>query len=74
MTARRARGRRWRRIAFFVFLAVVAVLLVRYAASVDWPQVGATLADYSVLTLAGAGALTIGSYQLYSCYDMAEPR
>lgn len=74
MSARRARGRRWRRIAFFVFLAVVAVLLVRYAASVDWPQVGATLAGYSALTLASAAALTVGSYLLYSCYDVAARR
>jgi uncharacterized membrane protein YbhN (UPF0104 family) len=74
VTVRRARGRRWRRIAFFVFLAVVAVLLVRYAASVDWAQVGATLAGYSVVTLAGAAALTVGSYLLYSCYDLAARR
>ena len=74
MTAHRHRWRRVRRIAFYVFLALVAFLLVRYARSVDWEQVGATLAGYGPGTLAIAIAITVGSYLLYSCYDLAARR
>jgi uncharacterized membrane protein YbhN (UPF0104 family) len=74
MTARRTRWRRIRRVAFFVFLALVAFLLLRYARSVDWTQVRATLADYDAATLATAVAIAAGSYLLYSCYDLAARR
>jgi uncharacterized membrane protein YbhN (UPF0104 family) len=66
--------RRLRRVAFYVFLGVVAWLLVRYARSVDWAQVRAALADYGVGTLTAAAALTLASYLLYSCYDVAARR
>lgn len=72
-----ARGRRWqrvRRIAFFVFLTGVALLLVRYGRSVDWAQVGATLSGYSAATLAVAVALAACSYLLYSGFDLAARR
>ncbi|UYB52262.1 UPF0104 family protein [Xanthomonas sp. AM6] len=74
MSASRQRWRRVRRVAYFAFLALVAVLLVRYGRSVDWPQVGATLAGYGAGTLALAVGLALGSYALYACYDLAARR
>ncbi|MET3928392.1 uncharacterized membrane protein YbhN (UPF0104 family) [Lysobacter sp. OAE881] len=74
MTVSRQRWRKIRRVAFYVFLALVAVLLVRYARSVDWAQVGATLAGYGPGTLAIAIGLTVASYLLYSAYDLAGRR
>ena len=74
MTLARQRWRRVRRIAFYVFLALVAWLLVRYARSVDWAEVGATLAGYGPATLAIATGLTLASYLLYSGYDLAARR
>ncbi|QNH23317.1 bifunctional lysylphosphatidylglycerol flippase/synthetase MprF [Xanthomonas sp. GW] len=72
-----ARRRRWqwmRRVAYLAFLALVAFLLVRYGRSVDWAQVGATLAGYGGGTLAIAAGLTLASYALYACYDLAARR
>lgn len=63
--------RRWRRVLFLAFLAVVAWLLVRYARTVDWDEVRAALAAYDASILALAVVLTLGSYLLYSCYDLA---
>ncbi|BDU18439.1 lysylphosphatidylglycerol synthase domain-containing protein [Lysobacter auxotrophicus] len=74
MTAARQRWRRIRRIAFYVFLALVAFLLVRYARSVDWAEVGKTLAGYGPGTLAMAVGITLASYLLYSAYDLAGRR
>ncbi len=74
MSASRRRWRRVRRVAFFVFLALVAFLLVRYARSVDWAEVRATLGEYTAATLILAVAITVGSYLLYSCYDVAARR
>ncbi|MDL5364070.1 lysylphosphatidylglycerol synthase domain-containing protein [Xanthomonas sp. NCPPB 2654] len=77
MTAAPARSRRWRRvrrIAYLAFLALVAFLLVRYGRSVDWAQVGATLAGYGGGTLALAAGLTLASYALYACYDLGARR
>jgi len=74
MTAPRHRWRQIRRIAFYAFLVLVALLLVRYAHSVDWAEVGATLAGYGPGTLALAIALTVASYLLYSTYDLAGRR
>ncbi|WP_342316549.1 lysylphosphatidylglycerol synthase domain-containing protein [Lysobacter sp. FW306-1B-D06B] len=74
MSTSRRRWRRVRRIALFVFLALVAFLLLRYARSVDWAQVGATLAAYAPSTLALAVAITLASYLLYACYDVAARR
>ena len=74
MTAARHRWRRVRRVAFYAFLVLVAFLLVRYARSVDWAEVGATLAGYGADTLSIAIGLTVGSYLLYSGYDLAARR
>jgi len=74
VTVARHRWRRVRRVAFYAFLALVAFLLLRYARSVDWAAVGATLAGYGPGTLAVAVAITLASYLLYSCYDLAAKR
>lgn len=74
MTLARRRWRRVRRAVFFVFLLGVAALLVHYGRSVDWPQVGASLARYRAGTLAMAAALTAASYLLYSGFDLAARR
>lgn len=63
--------RRAARVAFFVFLAIVGVLLVRYARSVDWALVAAAVAGYDARTLATAAALTLLSYLIYCGYDLA---
>jgi uncharacterized membrane protein YbhN (UPF0104 family) len=54
-----------------LILAAVAVLLARYARSVDWPAVGTALAAYRPGRLAAAAALGALSYLLYSGYDVA---
>ncbi len=59
------------RIAFYVFIAVVAWMLLRAARGIDWAQVGQTLAGYDTRTLAIALLLTATSYGVYSCYDLA---
>jgi len=74
VTTARQRWRQVRRVAFYAFLVLVAFLLVRYARSVDWAEVGATLAGYGPGTLAVAIALTVASYLLYSGYDLAARR
>ncbi|MFC6840902.1 lysylphosphatidylglycerol synthase domain-containing protein [Xanthomonas theicola] len=56
------------------FLALVAVLLVRYGRSLDWAQVGAALAGYGGGTLALAAGLALGGYGLYTGYDLAARR
>lgn len=63
--------RRAARVAFVVFLAIVAVLLVRYARSVDWTRVWAAIAGYDTRTLLTAAALTLLSYLVYCGYDLA---
>ena len=74
MTVARQRWRRVRRLAFHAFLVLVAFLLLRYARSVDWAEVGATLAGYGPGTLAVAIGITLASYLLYSGYDLAAKR
>lgn len=69
--------RRWvraGRIAMFAFLAVVAVLLVRYARSIDWAKVIAALRDYGTGELLTAASLATVSYLLYCGYDLAARR
>lgn len=63
--------RRVGRIVFFVFLAIVAVLLVRYARSVDWNAVAGAIAGYDAGTLAAAAGLALLSYLIYGGYDLA---
>jgi uncharacterized membrane protein YbhN (UPF0104 family) len=71
MTRRLARWKRIGQWAFGGFLVIVIVLLVRYARTVDWHQVGEAIAGYSVSSLAIAVALTLLSYFIYCCYDLA---
>ena len=69
--SRRRWGSRALRIASWLCLAAVAVLLVRYARTVDWRAVGAALAALPPSTLAAVGALTLASYLVYGGYDRA---
>lgn len=73
-TSGRERWRRVRRISFFLFLAIVAWLLVRYALSVDWAQVAHALQDYRASTIAKVLALTAASYLLYCGFELAARR
>jgi len=68
---RHPKWRRVLRVLFYVFVAVVAWLLLRAARSVDWNAVGQALAGYDARTLAFALLLTATSYLIYSCYDLA---
>ena len=63
--------RRASRVAFYVFLAVVAWLLVRAARAIDWGEVRMALAALDAATLGAALALTAVSYAVYACYDLA---
>jgi uncharacterized membrane protein YbhN (UPF0104 family) len=56
---------------FVLFLIFVAVLLIRYALSVDWAHVGDAIARYRGTTLAAAAALTLTSYLVYCGFDLA---
>lgn len=70
-------GARWTRIgrvAMVVFLAVVAVLLVRYARAINWDRVLASLADYRASELLVAAALAATSYLFYCSYDLTARR
>jgi uncharacterized membrane protein YbhN (UPF0104 family) len=55
-------------------LLVVAAVLVRYARSVDWKAVAASLAALPASTLAAVAALTLASYLVYGGYDLAARR
>lgn len=66
--------RRVARGAFYLFLVVVAVLLVRYARSIDWDQVQAALRAYDRGTVLLAAGLTLASYAVYACYDLGARR
>ena len=68
--ARHPRLRRALKGLFVVFLIFVAVLLVRYARSVDWAHVGDAIASYRGTTLAVAAALTLVSYLVYCGFDL----
>jgi glycosyltransferase 2 family protein len=68
---RHLKWRRVLRVLFYVFVAVVAWLLLRAARAVDWNAVGQALAGYDARTLGFALLLTAASYFIYSCYDLA---
>jgi uncharacterized membrane protein YbhN (UPF0104 family) len=55
-------------------LLVVAAVLVRYARTVDWKAVAASLAALPASTLAAVAALTLASYLVYGGYDLAARR
>lgn len=74
MKPRHPRLRRAMRVGFFVFLALVVVLLVQAARAIDWGEVVRTVAAYDARTLFLAGALTLASYLVYTGYDLAARR
>ena len=72
MTAHhRSRLRQIARVVFAVFLVLVAIMLIRYARSVDWSQVIAAIDGYRLPTLVAAASLTSLSYLIYCGYDLA---
>lgn len=62
--------RLWR-IALWVFPIAVLALLARAARAIEWSQVGEAIANYDVVSLLMAVALTGASYLVYSSYDVA---
>lgn len=70
MSGRRKRHDRWMQGLSLLILAVVAVLVVRYARSVDWTAVGGALTAYGPGRLAAAAALGALSYLLYGGYEL----
>jgi uncharacterized membrane protein YbhN (UPF0104 family) len=70
--------RRWvtrvLRAVSVLFLLLVAVVLVRYARTVDWHAVAAALAALPPATLAAVAGLTLTSYLVYGGYDLAARR
>lgn len=69
--SRRRWGSRVLRALSLPFLLLVAVLLFRYARTIDWHAVAAALAALSPSTLAAVAALTLASYLVYGGYDLA---
>jgi uncharacterized membrane protein YbhN (UPF0104 family) len=53
-----------------VFLAVVVVMIVRYARNVDWDEVWKSVRALPAGVLVQAAALAALSYLLYSCIDL----
>lgn len=66
--------RRYGRWLFLLFLGAVAVLLFRYARSVDWAGVRRAIVAYDAAALALAASLAMLSYAIYACYDLAAKR
>jgi len=71
----RASGwRRWwpwlKRGVVLAFLAVVVLLLVRYARGIDWGEVWQALLDLPRRVLLTAAGFAAVSYLLYSCFDL----
>jgi uncharacterized membrane protein YbhN (UPF0104 family) len=65
--------RLWR-IALWVFPVAVLALLARAASAIDWKNVLQSMARYDAGTLAIAAMLTVASYLVYCCYDLAARR
>lgn len=62
------------RIGSWMFMVLVAWLLLRYARGVDWGAVAEALRGYGAAHLALAIGLTVLSYATYACYDVAARR
>ena len=60
----------FKRGATTLFFIAVASLLVTQARTIDWTEVLASLQRYPLRTLAGALALAVVSFTLYSCFDL----
>lgn len=71
-TSKRRTRRDWlvRGISLLV-LAIVVVMLARYAREIDWPAIGTALKAYESGSLALAAALVAVSYLLYGGYEIA---
>lgn len=71
MNARLRRMWPWlRRTGAWLFLGLVAVLLVRQARTVDWPSVLRALHDIPRPALLAALAVSAASFALYSTFDL----
>lgn len=64
-------ARRLGRIAWWLFPVAVLALLARAARAIDWQHVLGAMKAYDLATLAIAAALTVASYTVYACYDLA---
>jgi uncharacterized membrane protein YbhN (UPF0104 family) len=62
--------RRLQHAAVALVMLVVAVLVVRYAARVDWSEVGRTLAALPPATLGAAAAIVVAAHLVYACFDL----
>jgi uncharacterized membrane protein YbhN (UPF0104 family) len=70
----RALRRRLAKGLVLALSAVVVVMVVRYARSVDWHSVGRAVSDYPLGVLLAAQGLVAVSYLLYGTYDLAARR
>lgn len=52
------------------FLVLVGWLIADHAREIDWAQVGASVAAYPVLVLAGAAGFVVASHLVYASYDL----
>jgi uncharacterized membrane protein YbhN (UPF0104 family) len=59
-----------RRIASWLFFALVAWLLVRYGRNIDWSEVDDSLRNLPTTALWAAVGLAVASHLLYSCFDL----
>src|SRR4051794_36014744 len=59
-----------RRILTLIFFAAVLALLVRFARTVDWDDVLASLLDLPRPALLAAIGFAMASHLLYSCFDL----
>jgi len=73
-----AERHRWwpvaKKLLTYAFFIMVVVLLVALAKKVDWDEVITTLRAYSMKTLLLAGLATLGSYLVYTSFDLLGKR
>lgn len=65
-----SRWPRVKRIAVWLFMALVTGLLVRQARTIDWREVLASIGEIPLPLLFAAGGLAACSHLLYSTYDL----
>lgn len=70
MSKSHPRRRLAKKILTWLFLMVVAALLVFYAQKVDWQAVWTVIRNYNRMALLSAVALVALSYLIYGCYDL----
>lgn len=59
-----------RHVLTFGFIVLVLALLAHHAREVEWREVGDTLNDYSLLTTLAGIVCALGTYLIYSSYDL----